>query len=306
MHGPAITGHRSPGTGLVAELGIPAIATELGGTVSRWNWPVSALYGRHQYEAGPFWQGTVDSLPAHIAVLDEHGNIVAVNAAWRRFAEHEGARSDYMGSNYIAVCEASADPLADVVVKGLRQMLAGASDVFELEYPCHSPSVQRWFALRATRFRGSGPLRVVTAHENVTRHHKSHQLGAAERVARLGTWEWLPVMDSQAWSDNLYRIFGLEPGEITPTRAYVSERTRPDDRERLVKYVDASVLAPRPPPIEFRIRLPAGDVRYLRSTITNIDPGPGGASRIVGMVQDVTDRRMPAASSPRMSRSPRH
>lgn len=40
-------------------------------------------------EAGEFWRGTLDSLTAHIAVLDEHGEIVAVNAAWRRFAHTE-------------------------------------------------------------------------------------------------------------------------------------------------------------------------------------------------------------------------
>ena len=120
----------------------------------------------------------------------------------------------------------------------------------------------------------------------------SHQLDTAERVARLGTWEWLPITDAQVWSDNLYRIFEVEPGEITPTREYVLERTHPDDRERVAKYVELSVLVPRPPPIEYRIRQPAGDVRYLRSTITNIDTGPEGARQIVGMVQDVSDQRL--------------
>jgi DNA-binding CsgD family transcriptional regulator/PAS domain-containing protein len=120
----------------------------------------------------------------------------------------------------------------------------------------------------------------------------SYQLDTTERVARLGTWEWLPVTDAQVWSDNLYRIFGVDPGEITPSRQYVLERTHPDDRERVAKYVELSVLVPRPPPIEYRIRQPAGDVRYLRSTITNIDAGPQGATQIVGMVQDVSDQRI--------------
>jgi DNA-binding CsgD family transcriptional regulator/PAS domain-containing protein len=119
-----------------------------------------------------------------------------------------------------------------------------------------------------------------------------HQLDTAERVARLGTWEWLPVTGAQVWSNNLYRIFGVEPGEITPTREYMLERTHPDDRERVAKYVELSVLVPRPPPIEYRIRHPGGDVRYLRSTITNIDTGPEGVRQIVGMVQDVSDQRI--------------
>jgi DNA-binding CsgD family transcriptional regulator len=70
------------------------------------------------------------------------------------------------------------------------------------------------------------------------------------------------------------------------------DRTHPDDRERVAKYVELSVLVPRPPPIDYRIRQPGGDVRYLRSTITNIDTGPEGARQIVGMVQDVSDQRI--------------
>jgi DNA-binding CsgD family transcriptional regulator len=120
----------------------------------------------------------------------------------------------------------------------------------------------------------------------------AHQLDTAEHVARLGTWEWLPVTDVHVWSDNLYRIFGVEPGEIVPSRQYVSERTHPDDRERVAQHRDLSVLIARPPPLEYRIWQPAGDIRYLRSTITSIDTGPKGATRIVGMIQDVSDQRI--------------
>jgi PAS domain S-box-containing protein len=120
----------------------------------------------------------------------------------------------------------------------------------------------------------------------------SHQLDTSEQVAHLGTWEWLPVKDELLWSDNLYRIFGLELGEITPTTEYVLERTYPEDRERVAKHVELTALASHPAPIDFRIRQPSGDVRYVRSTITSIDPGSRGPRQILGMVQDVTDQRI--------------
>jgi DNA-binding CsgD family transcriptional regulator/PAS domain-containing protein len=118
------------------------------------------------------------------------------------------------------------------------------------------------------------------------------QLDAPERVGHLGSWEWRPVTQTYRWSDNLYRIFGGEPGEITPTREYVLERTHPDDRERVARYFEFRPLVHRPPPIEFRIQQPAGDVRYLRSTVTRIDSGPRAARRIIGVVQDVTGQRI--------------
>jgi DNA-binding CsgD family transcriptional regulator/PAS domain-containing protein len=120
----------------------------------------------------------------------------------------------------------------------------------------------------------------------------SHQLDTAEQVAHLGTWEWLPAEDALVWSDNLYRIFGLEPGEITPTTEHALERTYPDDRERVAQHLQLTSLVARPPPIEYRIEQPTGDVRYIRSTITNILPGSRGERQVLGMVQDVTDQRI--------------
>jgi len=49
-------------------------------------------------------------------------------------------------------------------------------------------------------------------------------------VGGLGSWEWLPETDEQQWSDNLFRLFGLEPGAIIPTWGYMFERMHPCDR----------------------------------------------------------------------------
>jgi PAS domain S-box-containing protein len=126
-------------------------------------------------EAEAFWQGTLDSLSSNIAILDKHGTIIAVNAAWRRFAKSEGGESDYIGRNYIAVCEAAADPLATVVARGLGEILAGSRRELLIDYPCHSPSEQRWFLLRAIRYAGAGPLRVVVLHADMTEHHLAQE-----------------------------------------------------------------------------------------------------------------------------------
>jgi PAS domain S-box-containing protein len=122
---------------------------------------------------GEFWQGTVDSLTAAIAVIDEHGTIIAVNAAWRLIAQSEGRSDHVVGSDYIAVCEASAAPSATAVANALREILAGRRDAFELEYPCHSQSTPRWFRLLASRYRGPGAPRVVLTHENITERREA-------------------------------------------------------------------------------------------------------------------------------------
>lgn len=118
-------------------------------------------------------QATLDGLSAHIANLDEAGNIIVVNAAWRQFAVLNGlSASGYgLGQNYLEICDRATGDCSDeaaAMAGGIRDVLTGQRDYFYLEYPCHSPSEQRWFAARVTRFQGAGPARVVVAHENIT------------------------------------------------------------------------------------------------------------------------------------------
>ena len=140
---------------------------------------------RHVEASERFARATVDALQAEIAILDESGAIVAVNAAWRQFARDNAFASSGMGVglNYMAVAgRAAADPhdpgapLAAAACDGIGAVLRGARPEFYLEYPCHSPQAERWFAMRVTRFDvGTGP-RVVVAHENITGRHVAERL----------------------------------------------------------------------------------------------------------------------------------
>jgi DNA-binding CsgD family transcriptional regulator len=119
-----------------------------------------------------------------------------------------------------------------------------------------------------------------------------HRLDASEHVDGVGTWEWLSVSDRQWWSDNLYRMFGLEPAEISPTGRFMLERTHPDDRERVARYLRLTRRIAISPPIEYRIELPERGVRFLRLTMTTFESGARGAKRMVGTVQDVSEMRL--------------
>src|SRR6202021_1943925 len=71
----------------------------------------------------------------------------------------------------------------------------------------------------------------------------------------------------RVWSDNLYRLFGLDPGEIAPNREFFIEHTHPDDRARLARFMESSQRLSTPPPIEIRILHPRRGVRRLRGTM---------------------------------------
>ncbi len=127
-----------------------------------------------------FLQNTLDALTAHIAILDESGGIVEVNDAWRRFA-HCNAQSTAgldVGANYLTVCERSRGRNSEeavAVAGGIRAVMAGETNEFHLEYPCHSPKEQRWFIVRVTGFGVNGDRRVVVVHENITERRNAEE-----------------------------------------------------------------------------------------------------------------------------------
>jgi signal transduction histidine kinase/CheY-like chemotaxis protein len=120
-----------------------------------------------------FLQSALDALSSNIAVLDEQGTIVAVNASWRRFGMLNGLQwaDGGIGRNYLGVVDAAAAASSEgarAAAQGLRQVMAGERASYWQEYPCHSPHEKRWYTMWVTRFESSEGLRIVTSHENVT------------------------------------------------------------------------------------------------------------------------------------------
>lgn len=114
--------------------------------------------------------GALEAVAAPVCVLNGSGIIVAVNQAWRDFSANNGGQGDYLGQNYLDQCDASVTqtlngdlPLAE----GIRAVLRGELPEFSYDYPCHSPTEQRWFSARIAHFRDKEP-HVVVAHINVT------------------------------------------------------------------------------------------------------------------------------------------
>jgi PAS domain S-box-containing protein len=116
-------------------------------------------------------------------------------------------------------------------------------------------------------------------------------LRAAEGLAQVGSWDFVPSEDRLEWSENLFRIFGLEPDEIAPTPEYVYAQTHPDDRDRVEREVAELVSSGELRPLNYRIVRPDGGLRHVRATLTVAEQRDGLPYRMVGWVQDVTEQR---------------
>ncbi|QFP76232.1 ATP-binding protein [Deinococcus sp. AJ005] len=113
-----------------------------------------------------------DALLAHIAIVDADGVIVAVNHAWTAFARSNGGMGNDVGLNYLSICDGAQGQDgqdARATAQGIRAVMAGEQQVFELEYPCHTPTEQRYYLARVTRFTQDGAHYALVAHEDITR-----------------------------------------------------------------------------------------------------------------------------------------
>ena len=118
-------------------------------------------------------RSTLQALPAHIAVIDGAGRIVAVNQAWSEFAVNnaaEGCAISTVGTSYLDVCRRSfaEDGEAAQALAGIEAVLAGTARQFAMEYACHGPLEQRWFLMIAAPFHSDSQRGAVISHLNIT------------------------------------------------------------------------------------------------------------------------------------------
>jgi len=111
----------------------------------------------------------------------------------------------------------------------------------------------------------------------------------AQRIAHIGNWEWDIRKNTLFWSDEIYRIFGLMPGEFGATYESFLESVHPDDRELIEKTVDSALHSGQPYSIDHRIILPDGSERIVHEQAEVISDEAGNAVRMCGTVQDVTE-----------------
>jgi PAS domain S-box-containing protein len=134
-------------------------------------------------------QDVLDALVSHVAVLDHTGTVVAVNAAWRSFAEANAAldtdphRRTGIGTSYLDICRLAAGPSSEQgaeVAAGITAVIGGTRPRYELDYPCPAPGVPRWFRLRVTPLSADGARGCLVEHVDITDRAMSNALVTAQ------------------------------------------------------------------------------------------------------------------------------
>jgi PAS domain S-box-containing protein len=116
-------------------------------------------------------------------------------------------------------------------------------------------------------------------------------LEEAQKVAGLGCWEWDPASGRLHWSEELYRIYGVDAAAFRPSFEGYLERVHPEDRARVSETVASALVEGRGFRLEERIVRPDGAVRVLRSQGEVVKDAGGRAVKMVGACFDITEQK---------------
>jgi diguanylate cyclase (GGDEF)-like protein/PAS domain S-box-containing protein len=133
---------------------------------------------------------------------------------------------------------------------------------------------------------------LIRENRNFSRvRHSKASLANAQRIARVGSWEWNTETNEMEWSDEVLRILGLEAGKVEVGYESFRRRIHPDDRELVEEQIREALLLSVGFTVEHRMMRPDGTVRYVRQQGEFVADDRRSGAWVSGTIQDVTEQR---------------
>ena len=237
-----------------------------------------------------------EQFPLSVQIFAPDGRTLDVNRAWEALFRLPPEALEHF------------NPLHDPQLADVRDLLLRGFAGETVTIPAHpfdpSPldgeaSRARWLEVTVCPVRSpEGEVReVFVVHRDVTDRHvteealreREQQLREAQRIARLGSWRWDVDEDRFAWSDELYRIYGLEPQASEASFAAYLALVHPDDRAMVRTHIARARETGEPFAFEERVVRPDGAVRVLQSSGEVTRDADGRVTRLVGVCLDITE-----------------
>ena len=153
--------------------------------------------------------------------------------------------------------------------------------------------------INATRVMLGGKQCLVGIFRNITERKQAEtllktrekQLADSQRIAHIGSWEHNLTTGQVVWSDELFRLMGLDPQKDPADFKRFFEMIHPDDRPVLKKAIDETVMTGKRFSVDYRFNLPDGGTRILHAQAELRTDETGTQDILSGTGQDITERR---------------
>lgn len=249
-----------------------------------------------------FNTAVLDTIGALVVVLDNQGHILNFNLACQKITGY--TKQDVYGRK---IWDFLLAPDEQATVRNVFSCLAAGQ--------CPNFHENDWVARDGTRHRiawsdtvltdaNAGITHVVATGIEISRLiqaeaaliHSEERLRLSQRYANIGAWDWDVTTGAVYWSEEIGHLFGY--GEAVPETTYENflAAIHPDDRQQVMDAVNACVERDDPYEVEHRVAWPDGNVRWLleRGGMTRSEDGK--PLRMLGIVQDITERKQAAKS----------
>lgn len=185
-------------------------------------------------------RGIIDSMPAHIAVLDGSGHILATNQAWQSYEAPESlfGKDCLETDNYVSYCEVSKHPHGKELAFRIRNVLCGNFTEAYLEHSVTVNEKTRWFETLIRPFQGQESQRIVLIHNDIT-HRKQVELEAVARAEALTKIGGLTTREAEV----MQLVVDGKPNKSIARKLNISVKTVEMHRSNLMKKLELSSVA---------------------------------------------------------------
>ena len=237
----------------------------------------------------------LSSLENQIAVLDKRGIVIEVNESWTRSAQANGMTDETagVGADYLAALRrtAAVRPEAVEVLNCVLPVMAGTSRRCRYDYKCHWAEPPKWFAMTATPLQ-TAEGGVVIAYKDISDvRQREADLAEAQRLANVGSWQWDPRTDTAIWSEELYRIAGMDPSLPALNFREAPKLYTAESWERLRRAVEESMRSGAPYELDLELVRADGAARWVVARGEVFRDAAGGIVGLRGTLQNITERK---------------
>jgi PAS domain S-box-containing protein len=142
------------------------------------------------------------------------------------------------------------------------------------------------------------PLSILGTGFDITENKKTKKslhfnellLNESQHLAKIGSWVWDLGEKTLTWSNEVYHIFGVKPGDFKPSAETFESMIHPEDRESFIKQRSEMLDEKQSVCIDHRIVLPEGEIKYVQER-TSLVMESGKVVRVIGTVQDITEQK---------------